>query len=389
VSLLERLFTRRRLHRYLLAMLAGAVLGFIILVATSKGLNTIRGGRMGGDLPEFYGAGRMVRSGHASDLYDWRAQQAGQRDLWPETERGWMPFVYPPFVALAYVPLTWLPFKAAYVVHVLAMGLCVVAAIALLRQSLPPLRMEWLPAVAATVTFYPIFRAVLGGQNTPLSLLCAAGAAAALARERDAVAGLWVGAWLFKPQLALPVAAVLVFRSARRLRFLLGIAVVAGVYYAAGVLVGGWTWPIWWLREGVAPYAPASLAVDRGNGISFAELASELGVVPLNWIAAAVTGAFAVWTAWRGCRHPAAVVAIAAGTAVLVGPHAIYYDGGVAALGLIAAAALRPTTAPAVAGLWALALAQPFRASLPLPPMTVVVVLSMWLAVRTPTDGRI
>src|SRR5205823_271266 len=127
-------------------------------------------------------------------------------------------------------------------VHVLLMAACVVAALACLRAVLPALRGELLPAAAATLTFYPIFRAVLGGQNTPVSLLCAAGAAMALARGRDLSAGLWMGAWLFKPQLALPVAAVILIRSTDRLGFAAGVAAVGVVYYAIGAAVGGWSW---------------------------------------------------------------------------------------------------------------------------------------------------
>src|SRR6185369_18019498 len=146
---------------------------------------------------------------------------------------------YPPFVAAGYAPLTWLPFKAAYVVHVLVMALCVVAAMALLRAALPALQRDLLPIVAAALGFYPIFRAVLGGQNTPLSLLCAAGVAAALARRRDWLAGVWAGAWLFKPQYAVAVAAMLLVGRIDRRRFLVGFAAVALGYYAVGWILAG------------------------------------------------------------------------------------------------------------------------------------------------------
>jgi Glycosyltransferase family 87 len=375
----------RRLRRFLVAALAGIAIGFAVLLATSDGLRTIRGGRIGGDLPAFYGAARIVRAGETGRLYDPAAQEAAERDLLPGTG-GRLPFPYPPYVALAYVPLTWLPFKIAYAVHAIVMALCLLAALAVLRPLLHGVRAELVALFAAGLLFYPIFRAVLGGQNTPLSLLCAAAVAAALARQRDLIAGLWTGAWLFKPQYAVPVAGLLLLRNIDRRRFLAGFAAVATGYYIVGWSMAGWDWPLWWWRDGAMAFTLADYAIDRGNGISFAEIADEYGLRSLNWIAVAAAGAFALWVVRRRRLHPVAVIAVATLTAVLIAPHTLFYDGGLAALGLIVAAALRPSLLPAVAAIWLLSWAQPLRAYLPLPPMTVVVVLSMWLAAGAEQD---
>jgi hypothetical protein len=369
-----------RLRRLLIAILAGLGVGVVVLLASSKGLTTINGGRVGGDLPAFYGAARIVRDGHGDRLYDPQLQEAAQRDLLPTPGR--LPFPYPPYVAVAYVPLTWLPFKAAYLLHVLAMAACVAGALLHLRGPLQGLRAGFLPVFAATIFFYPIFRAVLGGQNTPLSLLCAAGAGAALARGSDLAAGLWMGAWLFKPQLALPVALFLILRRANRARFALGMAAVGALYYAVGAAIGGWLWPVWWLREGAFPFAAADLVVDRLNGISLPIAATALGAAPAGWIAAFVVAVYALSIAWRERPHPVALVAIAAAAAVLCAPYVLYYDGGLAALGLIVAWSVRPSWVPMIAGLWLLAWLQPLRAWLPVPPVTLVLAASMVLAAR-------
>ena len=380
---------RGRLRRLLVAALAGIAIGFAVLLATSQGLRTARGGRIGGDLPAFYGAGRIVRSGETPRLYDEAAQEAAQRDLLPGIS-GRVAFAYPPYVALAYVPLTWLPFKAAYAVHAMVMALCVLGSLAVLRPALPAVRAELVPLFAASLLFYPIFRAVLGGQNTPLSLLCAAGVAVALARRRDWLAGVWAGAWLFKPQYAAVVAAMLLVGRIDRRRFLIGFAAVALGYYAVGWILAGWDWPLWWLHHARA-FTLADYAVDRGNGISFAEVADEYGLRPLGWAAAAATGASALWIVRRPGMHPVSAVAVAVLTAVLIAPHSLYYDGGLAALGLIAAGSLdRSTFAPIVA-LWLLSWLQPVRSYLPVPPMTIVAIASIWLAASRnsprPTDG--
>ena len=84
-----------RLRRLLVAALAGIIIGFVILLATSDGLRTIRGGRIGGDLPAFYGAARIVRAGETQHLYDPATQEAAQKDLLPVAGR--VAFAYPPY----------------------------------------------------------------------------------------------------------------------------------------------------------------------------------------------------------------------------------------------------------------------------------------------------
>jgi len=379
--------THRRLRLVAVAVLAGLAIGFITLLTTSTGLRTIRGGRIGGDFPAFYGAARIVRGGGTSSLYDAHAQETAERDLFPSGIQGRLPFPYPPFVALAYVPFTWMPFKWAFAVHALFMTGCVLAALAMMRSSMPVLGSHALVVTAATLGFFPIFRALFGGQNTPLSLLCAAGAAAAAARGRNLAAGVWTGVWLFKPQLALLVAVTLLLRSTNRRRYVIGLGLVGSAYYLVGVALAGWTWPVWWLQHGAVPFALEDVRVDRGNGISFVWLATEAGVGPLGWMAAVSTAAFVFWTTWRRRLAAFPATALGAGAAVLISPYALYYDGGLAALALITSVASRPSTAAAAAAIWLLAFLQPLRAWFPLPPITIVVVLSMWLVSRIGADS--
>ncbi|MGH9408860.1 MAG: glycosyltransferase 87 family protein [Vicinamibacterales bacterium] len=363
----------------LVATLAGLVLGFVVFVATSRGLTTIQGGRIGGDLPAFYGAGRLVRLGESRDLYDWRAQRTAQSDLFQTSEQGWIPFSYPPYVAAIYAPLTVLSFKSAYVAFTILMACCCLGAVALLRPALAIVRRNILVTVTLTLTFYPVLRAVLGGQNTAVSLLCAAGAANAMGRGRSLSAGLWVGVWLFKPQLALPVAALLALRTPSKVRFLSGVALVAIAYYLLGVFVGGSLWPLWWWREGARPFESAVRVIDRTNSISLIELAAGYGVAVLGWCAAVGIAMYVTWLAWRQTLQPVALVGAACATAVLIAPHALYYDGGLALIALLATADLRPTARDAVIVLWFLAWLQPVRGSLPVPPITIVTGAALWL----------
>jgi hypothetical protein len=86
-----------------------------------------------------------------------------------------------------------------------------------------------------------------------------------------------------------------------------------------------------------------------------------------------------VWRIWRRAAPPIALVASAAATAVLIAPHALYYDAGLALLGFIVCAARRPTWLSAIAAVYLVTWAQPFRAVLPIPPLTVAVAVALWL----------
>src|SRR5213596_3717004 len=103
------------------AVLIGLAIGLVVLLTTSTGLRTIRGGRIGGDLPSFYAGARIVAAGDLAKLYDAAAQEAAETDLLLAAS-GRLPFPYPPYVAVAYVPLTWVPFKAAYALHTIVMA---------------------------------------------------------------------------------------------------------------------------------------------------------------------------------------------------------------------------------------------------------------------------
>ena len=58
-------------------------------------------GRLGADYPAFYAAGRMVSKGELKEIYNPELQAAEQKYLMGN-EIGYLPFGYPPYVALFY-----------------------------------------------------------------------------------------------------------------------------------------------------------------------------------------------------------------------------------------------------------------------------------------------
>src|SRR5690242_17423754 len=90
LSCIQPLLTTRRLYVYPVAMLIAAVLGVVLFVTGSNGLHGPLGGRVGGDLPAFYGAARIIRAGVWQRLYDFAALRDAQADLLPDTPGGWL-----------------------------------------------------------------------------------------------------------------------------------------------------------------------------------------------------------------------------------------------------------------------------------------------------------
>lgn len=353
VDALARLLTPWRLRVYPLALLGAVLVAFAVFVgraALGDGV-TSGDGRVGNDLPAFIGAGRMVLSGEVAALYDLDAQARAQADLLPAGSV--LPFAYPPFVAVLYAPLAAVPYLAAYVLHTVGQLGAVAAAVALAARRLPRIARYWWSAAAAAMLFYPLARAAFGGQNTAMSLLCAAGAFAVVGETRgdDLRRGMWLGLWLFKPQLALPVIAGV---ALRRPWVLAGAAPVALGWWALGAAVAGPGWPAWWLREGALPFLPRDRPLNGGWSMSVWDVAAGWGGGEVaGWLAVVVIAALACALAWR---RPAVAVPVLAALAPLGAPHALFYDAGLAILALLVAAdagALLPAAA-----LWAAAIAQ-------------------------------
>jgi hypothetical protein len=94
------------------------------------------------DFTAFYTAGKILREGRGAELYRAATQNAVQWEFATDTDirQGPLPYICPPFEALVFVPLTFLPYPEAFVLwNLLNLGLLFVIAL-LLRQSLDPLR---------------------------------------------------------------------------------------------------------------------------------------------------------------------------------------------------------------------------------------------------------
>ncbi|MGH9544078.1 MAG: glycosyltransferase family 87 protein [Terriglobales bacterium] len=177
------------------------------------------------DFRQLYAAGYMVRTGHAGELYDIRAQQKFQDALVGSDERA-LPFIRPAYQALLFVPFSLLPYRGAYLAF-LAVNLALLALVfRMLRSHMSNLARVWrfLP-VFVFLVFYPVALALMQGQDSILLLLLLAAALVALDGGRDLRAGVLLGLGLFKMQIVIPVA--LLFLLWRRWRFVAGFVLSA------------------------------------------------------------------------------------------------------------------------------------------------------------------
>ncbi len=192
------------------------------------------------DFAIFYAAGKIVAQHSASHLYDLNLQYSVEREFAPNLDirKGPLPYNHPPAEALLFVPLASLPFWDAYVVWIWVNVAALAASIFILRRHLPNLRGRPALLALAGLAFFPIFVAVLQGQDALLLMLIFALAYAAFERNTDFAGGCWLGLGMFRFHLVLPFVFVLLLRKAWRA--LGGFALVASLFTIASVAVVGW-----------------------------------------------------------------------------------------------------------------------------------------------------
>jgi len=383
--------TAARLERAARAVLVAFVVAFLVTVATGSGSSTAAG-RLGGDYPAFYSAGRIVLDGDASHLYEPARQEQAQHDLFGGEHDGFLYFAYPPPVAALYAPLAALPYRLSYALHTLLMAGALVLALRVLRPIVPMLgRRFWLSSVLA-VAFFPMFRAIGGGQNTALTVLLIALAWRAVHERRQVWCGVAIGLLLFKPQLALLF--LLLLFVTKRWRSLAAAAGVAGATFLAGAAVAGWDWPVTWLSR-AQWFSALDAQVNAGNAISFLGAAHAAFGEHALWataIAALLSAAtvLVVVRVWRFAPPDdlAAPFALAAAGGLLAVPHVMFYDAGLLVLTGIGVLAVDDRRARAVLGvLGAAGIAHVLSGYTPANPLFLVTCAAFLLAFVT-ADSR-
>ena len=266
------------------------------------------------DFPQFWYAGQLVGS---PDLLDPARQRA-----W-EVAHGFsaFDFLYPPGTAWLYAPLRGLPLAAAFWVHAAAIALIGVAAGFVGARAFD---LDSRVAIVATLAWTPTLAAAACGQNAPLAMLLALVAIDGLRRDRGVVAGLAVGAMLYKPTLALPMFALLILR--RQWRALFVAMTVAAGWYLLGVAgsAGDWMWPRDWLNF-TAPFFAADTSQNVNKTVALPGLLMGHGVPQI--VAYTAAAAVVVAALPRLLRSPIAEAGAAACLiGIVVSPHSLQYE---------------------------------------------------------------
>src|SRR5689334_8848655 len=122
--------------------LAGSWVGLIVVTfvtsqAVSRAMDPSPLLALGGDFVPAYSAGKLVREGRASDVYNLEAMAATERGVVAEGGleplRVYGPYLNPPWFAAAYAPLSALPYRVAAGVWLVINLLCVLVSLVLLQ----------------------------------------------------------------------------------------------------------------------------------------------------------------------------------------------------------------------------------------------------------------
>jgi hypothetical protein len=293
------------------------------------------------DFTIFYTGARLLRSGQASSLYNLATQYQMQQTFTQVPIRhGPLPFNHPPFEALLFIPFTFLPYWTAYLLWTALNFIMLAAIVILLRKHFSQLAQIPLPVFGlAAIAFFPLAIGLLQGQDIIFFLLLFVSATICLDQNKDqnkdALAGLLLGAALFRPQTAVPLVILL---AARRWKVLIGFIPVALVLLGISVALLGWRGPFDYVHfvthiDGTNTSAFGPEAVPNLRG-----LVQELPLInssrPGPHLASAllllVSSLLVFLLAWRRIRNGGDSIifsaSLAAATTILICFHALVYD---------------------------------------------------------------
>ena len=287
--------------------------------------------RFHNDLTFYYVAAQIGLRDGWSHIYDLGLQQAGLNALGSGiTVAELARYISPPPVAWLALPLTALPFTAAYFVW---SGLLLAALAATWHLAAPGAGRTRVILLAAAVGWLPVVYALQLGQPGLFVALGVAASYALLRSGRPMLAGVALGAIVLKPQLAFLVPIALL--AGRRDRAFAGSAIALGLLAVASGLALG--------TAGVGDYAnrlsfAATVPVNRELTLAYfiGDAARPAQLVIAAWTL------FIVYRAWR--RGPEWPYALALLGGMLATPY-VHLDD-LMMLGLAGWLVLRAQPAP-------------------------------------------
>jgi hypothetical protein len=232
------------------------------------------------DLRVFYTPGYMLRTGQRRDIYDFAAIRRNQEER-VAADNAAVPFLHPAYEAVAFLPLSFLPYWAAYLVWA-AVNCAVLGLIYLLLRprlaNLSALGPQWM-APALLLGFMPVAFTILAGQDS-LFLLLVLVAAYRRIESSELQAGVLLGLGMFRFQVLLPI--VLLFLLWRSLKFAVGWALCSAGVVAVSTAITGFAAQMQYARllrqmGGISTW----LLIRRMPNLRALLAVCGLGIVPL------------------------------------------------------------------------------------------------------------
>jgi hypothetical protein len=255
---------------------------------------------------------------------------------------GILPYLYPPYFALAIVPLAALPYGVAYVAWLAFDCLLLSGSMFAMERYAGLSRRQRIAFRFLTITFLPVFLALLLGQVSLVLLALLTACVTLAAAGRYEWAGVALGLAVMKPVYVVPALLVALLYGRWRMLAAFGatvvVALAAALPFAGMQIYGSYlrilretsSWqggrihhPLWYHGQPVAPstYQPIW-------NHSFAGFAELLGVSWWVVVAAVLCLGAVVAVAWTSAMRPPIDLALAAAipAGLLISPHTLAYD---------------------------------------------------------------
>lgn len=198
---------RLRVHGLILALCLWSAYAWIL---SSPGLVGRNGIVKGVDFLHFYTLGSLALEHRGSQLYDMPAQTALIQQRVPQV--GPIRFVplYGPQVSLFFAPFSKLPYPWALVGWLLLNAAIYALCCYAVWKTCPSMHSKGMLVLILALGYPALFHLIAWGQNSGLALACFIAAYLALRSQRFFLAGIALGCLIFKPQLGLATAFVII-----------------------------------------------------------------------------------------------------------------------------------------------------------------------------------
>jgi len=232
------MLTLRRARAYALVVILIFATVYAVGILRRSGLVDGFGHVIGGDLLTPRMAARIVLDGRGAELYDFSLQgEYQQAAAGPQRLPGMIPFFWPPFVAVLYVPWALVPQGPAFVLWTAFSLACLVTALLVMARAAPLTGRHWPSTLLLSLSFYPVLEGLMAGNDSLIALPIFALTYRALRAGNEATAGALLGLQFYRPQLA--VAPLILFAAKGRWRILTAAAAVgAGWGLLSALCVG-------------------------------------------------------------------------------------------------------------------------------------------------------